>query len=131
MNNYKQFSAAQREATANQTKKLISEGKWPARPTKCAHCGQDKGILEWHNEDYSHPTDFLVGVCFRCHMIVFHSYHNPVEVEAYKNEIAAGKMYKPCFTRSFSPIETENKVIHPKRRHLYERRAYNEAGDTE
>jgi hypothetical protein len=65
-----------------------------ARPSVCCACGQDKGIIDAHAEDYSEP--FRPGVtdefhlCFTCHMMVHFRFRNRAAWSRYSEAIANG-----------------------------------------
>jgi len=111
MRDYKGWTDAQRRASLEKTKEAIARGELAARPSRCERCGQDQGILEWHNEDYSHPTKHLVGVCYRCHIICYHSAHiNAAAVEHYCQQIERGVRWPPMFKRDFGTLAKDNGV---------------------
>lgn len=104
MNHYNGFSPAQRNKAQAWLNKQWSTGLL-ARPISCHACTQDKGIIDAHAEDYSEP--FTKGktdqyhLCFRCHMAVHCRFRNPNAFARYKNEVYAGTVYEPFYTRDF------------------------------
>tara|TARA_R100000773_G_scaffold36307_1_gene31302 strand:- start:1602 stop:1847 length:246 start_codon:yes stop_codon:yes gene_type:complete len=45
----------------------------------CDACGQTKGIVEDHSEDYSYPYGDHIGkytFCYRCHMMIHCRFRN-------------------------------------------------------
>lgn len=104
MNHYNGFSPAQRNKAQAWLNKQWSIGSF-ARPMSCCACTQDKGIIDAHAEDYSEP--FAQGktdqyhLCFRCHMAVHCRFRNPDAYVKYAQEVYAGTVYKPFYTRDF------------------------------
>ena len=102
-------------ASLKLTKAAIASGEIP-KPHKCNRCGQTQGIIDYHNEDYSHPTKFLEQLCFVCHMIHHSERRNPVGRKNYFAYVAFGYQHPPTFNRNIhiiDPILTKfkNKAI--------------------
>ena len=67
MKEYNGFSGKERDKVAVIIRKAIQSGELPA-PNKCCMCGQEKGMLHYHLEDYSKPLEDLQPICVGCHM---------------------------------------------------------------
>jgi hypothetical protein len=83
------------------TKRALAEAGKPLKPDRCHRCGQTKGIIEYHNRNYDHPTKYLEALCFRCHMAVHCKWRVPAAVKKYFQLIAEGYTFPPVFTRNF------------------------------
>lgn len=68
LGSYNGFSGEYREHQYAVLKRMVAEGKvvWPKA---CSACGQTRGGIHCHNEDYDRPADFI-ALCFACHMMV-------------------------------------------------------------
>lgn len=81
------------------------------RPTVCVACGQDKGIIDSHAEDYSEP--FANGktnefpLCFCCHMMVHCRFTSPESWKMYKDLVARGFKVKAYFKRNFYAFKAD------------------------
>jgi hypothetical protein len=64
----------------------------------CCACGQDKGVIDAHAEDYSEP--FAAGktdefhLCFTCHMILHCRFRNRSAWDRYRDAIRAGGHFR-------------------------------------
>ena len=67
MKDYNGFSGEQRAKVGNLITKAIKQGRL-SPPSKCCLCGQTKGVLHYHLEDYSKPFEDLRPICVGCHM---------------------------------------------------------------
>ena len=82
-----------------------------ARPTVCCACGQDRGIIDAHAEDYSEP--FKAGVtdefhlCFTCHMMVHCRFRSPAAWDRYRATVAAGGHFAPTMKRDFGTFASQ------------------------
>lgn len=101
MKDYKQWTAKERYASLKLTKKAIADGTIPPA-TKCCKCRQEKGIIQYHNEDYSDPIKFLLQLCWRCHMILHSQYRNPEACRLYWERIAKGEQDAPVYKHDFN-----------------------------
>lgn len=83
-----------------------------ARPVQCVACGQDKGIIEAHAEDYSEP--FAAGktdqfhLCFTCHLMVHCRFRHPDDWRYYKAVIRRGGRYAPVFSRNIGGFRAKH-----------------------
>lgn len=99
MKDYNGFSPKQRVKALNWFKDQIARGNKPEQPDFCECCGQRKGKLMWHSEDYSEPFSLKHigkhGLCYRCHMIIHCRHRNPQAFSAYAMALLAGKQFMP------------------------------------
>jgi hypothetical protein len=132
MKTYKKWSPEFRKASLKLTNKAKKLG-WIPQPKVCRRCGQDKGILHLHNEDYDvtyytltevfnrFPVEItqeeidkineaLEPICWRCHMMHHSVRRNKVAVENYFKEIKAGKRYPPVFRHDFTILKRDHNV---------------------
>lgn len=116
MRDYKKWSAQERTRSYNMTRQAKKLGLIP-NPTRCCFCGQDRGILHYHNTDYdvtlelqpkllngtatdedkARIMDALKPVCWTCHMMLHRGEKHPKSAEAYFASVKAGARYKPIF----------------------------------
>ena len=99
--NGKWWSPEVRTKVGQEMRKLMKEGKFNPE-MKCNKCGQTEGTIHIHNHDYSHPTRYVEVLCWRCHMMNHVEYKFPKEVQAYYDEVQAGKMYPPVYKHNMS-----------------------------
>ena len=110
MKDYNGFSAAQRNKAQAWLNSQWRAGKL-ARPVSCIACTQDRGIIDAHAEDYSEP--FAAGktdgfhLCFRCHMALHCRFRNPDAFARYADEVYAGTVFAPFFTRDFGTFAAQ------------------------
>lgn len=104
------WTGKQREEMDRQLNELIAQGLWAKYPDKCTWCNQTEGKLMWHSENYDHPTKYLIGLCWRCHMILHSAHFAPLEVVKYKAEIAEGKMYPPVYRHDFAILKRDHNI---------------------
>lgn len=108
MKSYKGWTAEERRKSLILTKKAIASWEIPHQSELwCNRCGQKKWIIDYHNENYSHPTKYLEPLCFRCHIIHHSERRNPKMCKLYWERIKEWKVYEPVFTRSFEIFKTE------------------------
>jgi hypothetical protein len=83
-----------------------------ARPSECCACGQDKGIIDAHAEDYSQP--FAAGktdefhLCYRCHMMVHCRFRADERWQWYKAQLRAGVRFEAFYSRNFAVFTAQN-----------------------
>ena len=71
MNEYNGFSEKERLKGDRIIKKAIENGDLPPlNQTRCCICGQDKGIRQYHCEDYS-PEIYIRGCCSNMQALSF------------------------------------------------------------
>lgn len=111
MKAYNGFTADQRNKAQAWLNKQWANGELK-RPTHCHACGQTKGIIDAHAEDYSLP--FEAGktdeyhLCYRCHMMVHCRYRNWTAWCQYRDNVRAGVRYAPFYSRSFPRFAAEH-----------------------
>jgi hypothetical protein len=106
---YNGFTAKQRMDAFNWLKGEYAAGR-RAKATSCDCCGQDKGIVEHHSEDYSAPYGDHIGqysLCFVCHMMVHCRFRNMRQWEAYKKLVVSGANFNPYYQRNFNGFVAE------------------------
>lgn len=100
MKSYNGFTPSQRRAGDRIIKDAISSGKLaPLSECSCAFCGQSKGILHYHAEDYT-PDRILndvVPLCWRCHMMVHRRFSHPRSFAAYMEDVQGGIVFPPVY----------------------------------
>lgn len=87
------------------------------RPTCCDACGQDKGFVEPHSEDYSAPYGDHIGgwgLCYRCHMMIHCRFRSPKTWDAYRQAVREGKRAEPIFGRRWGDIQNQLRGRVPK-----------------
>lgn len=92
LDSYNEFTPYQREESKIIIKKAIEDGKLrPLKETECEICGQNRGLREYHVEDYSTPesiVDSAHPVCWTCHQYIHrHKDKNPEVYENYVEEV--------------------------------------------
>jgi hypothetical protein len=111
MKSYNGFSPEARERAQRWLRAEWISGRL-ARPSVCCACGQDKGIIDAHAEDYSEP--FRPGVtdefhlCFTCHMMVHCRFRNRAAWSRYSEAIANGGHFTPTLKRDFGTFAAEH-----------------------
>jgi len=103
MKDYNGFTADQRNRSYAWLKAQWAAGLLP-RPSRCCACGQDRGIIDAHAEDYSEPfgphlLDY--PLCFICHMMVHCRFKAKGAWNRYRAAIAQGYRFPAFFTRNF------------------------------
>ncbi len=109
MKSYKGWTGAQRTASLKKTNEAIRQGIIP-KPKKCKRCGQEQGIIQYHNHDYSDPIKYLEPLCWRCHMVLHSESRAPEACAKYWEEIGAGKTHPPVFSHNFKILETDHGI---------------------
>lgn len=104
MKAYNGFTAAQRNRAQAWLNVQWNMG-FLNRPKVCVACGQDKGVIDAHAEDYSEPfesgkTDEF-HLCFRCHMMIHCRFSSPDAFARYADAVQKGRMFKPFFRRDW------------------------------
>lgn len=107
VNSYNGFSPAQRTAALRWLNREYAAGT-RTRPTSCDVCGQTRGLIEAHSEDYSGPpygpNIGAFGLCYRCHMMIHCRFSAPDAFEAYVQSLEAGVLWPPT-GRSWPTIQ--------------------------
>jgi len=111
MKSYKGWTAEERRKSLILTKRAIAEWKIPpANELWCNRCWQKEWIIDYHNENYSHPTKYLEPLCFRCHIIHHSQRRAPEACKKYWEEIKNGKQYPPVYKRDMSIFRKDNNI---------------------
>jgi len=94
MKSYKGWTGKERSKSLKKTNEAIRKGIIPPAKT-CNRCGQDKGIIQYHNHDYSDPIKYLEPMCWRCHMVLHSERRAPEACRRYWEAIAACERFPP------------------------------------
>lgn len=99
------------------------------KPCKCDFCGQDKGILQRHCEDYDislrvlprmiagtatleeqqELRKVLWEICWRCHMIFHSKARNPAAHKLYFHQVQVEKrQFPPVYKHDFTILNREH-----------------------
>jgi len=108
MNSYNGFTAEQRNAAQRWLVQRWNSGTLP-RPKECCACGQTKGIIHQHAEDYSQPFGENLTkypLCYRCHMALHMRFRLPRGWEYYLATLRTGWTWKPIFKPSFGLVSS-------------------------
>jgi hypothetical protein len=97
-------------ASFKKTMAAIQEGVIPPA-TICNRCGQTRGIVSYHNEDYSDPIKFLESLCWRCHMIHHSAGFAPDQCAEYWASVKNGKCWPPVFKHDFFILERDHGIV--------------------
>jgi len=118
LRDFKQWSAAERRASAWKTKKAIEDGTIPPpEDLGCNRCGQKQGILQYHNHDYSDPVKYLEPLCWRCHMILHSTHINSQACQEYWDNIWLCRFqeqsapFKPVYKLDFIILRRDHSII--------------------
>ncbi|MGH9605552.1 MAG: hypothetical protein ACRD3N_07615 [Terracidiphilus sp.] len=111
MKPYNGFPPEQRERAQRWLRAEWASGRL-VRPSKCCACGQDRGVIDAHAEDYSEPfaggkTDKF-HLCFICHMMVHCRFRNRAAWDRYRKQIAQGGHFAAAFVREFGRFKEEH-----------------------
>lgn len=107
MNSYNGFTSAERTKAQRWLNEEYRAGR-RVRPTSCVACGQDRGVIEAHAEDYSGPPYERVDefpLCYRCHMLVHCRFRAPYAFEKYVRSLELGMVWPAMQTRSWPAIQ--------------------------
>lgn len=97
MKSYNGFTPEQRWKALAWYKAEMKAGRIPA-PSECCACGQKRGRIDYHAEDYSEPFGPHVvrfQLCFLCHMMVHCRFGNDVAFLSYVQAVKAGGQFPP------------------------------------
>lgn len=95
---YNGFTSEQRLRAFAWLKSEIAAGR-RTQPTSCEACGQTRGVIAGHSEDYSEPFGPHIGrfaLCYLCHMILHARYSRPRAFRAYVAALKAGRKFPPA-----------------------------------
>jgi hypothetical protein len=99
---YNGFSPKRREASWTWMKGEIAAGRIQRSPVRCEVCGETRGLLDYHAEDYSLPFGphiYQYQLCFRCHIILHSRFRIPDVWLRYIEQLEAGAIYPPMMGR--------------------------------
>jgi hypothetical protein len=83
-------------------KARIASGAVPP-PRECQACGETRGHIDYHTEDYSKPFGphiHAYELCFRCHMICHLRFRKPDVWLRYIEQLERGAVYAPLMSRA-------------------------------
>ncbi len=103
------FTHEQRMAGDRLVKEAIARGELPP-PTKCSECGQEQGIIHYHQDTYTDPVRYSRALCWRCHMVTHSEHINQDACEAYWASIRAGKVWPPVFRHDFKVLAKDHGI---------------------
>jgi hypothetical protein len=109
LNSYNGFTPEQRMEALRWTKAEYAAGR-RAPPRQCCVCGQTKGIIEPHSEDYSKPYGEHIGkypLCYVCHMILHCRFRAPDAFRVYQNQMRQGLQFPAYHTRAWERFVKE------------------------
>ena len=101
MGPYNGFSGPLRAKSAAWVRRQLIKGTF-TKPTQCAACGQNSGIIDSHAEDYSEPFGphiYAFALCFSYHMMVHCRFKNPKAWDAYILAINCGRRLKDGYEK--------------------------------
>jgi hypothetical protein len=107
MNPYNGFSGQQREKAQRWLNAQWAAGTI-SKPSKCCACGQTRGIIHAHAEDYSEPFGdhtHQYPLCYRCHICLHCRHRNEVGWERFKLRLRFGYNWEPMFNANFQRIQ--------------------------
>ena len=108
MKSYNGFTPKQRYAGLAIVKQAIADGRLkPIKECSCTFCGQDRGIRQYHSEDYTPEriVDQVIPLCWRCHMMLHSRFSHPLSWEKYKVEVDGGKRFDPVYRHDWSKLD--------------------------
>jgi hypothetical protein len=73
------------------------------RRTECDACGQCKGVIDGHSEDYSEPHGDhtgAAGLCYTCYMVIHCRFKAPAAWDRYRSAVRDGAIFGPFLTRN-------------------------------
>lgn len=107
MKHYNGFTPQERERSLVWQKAQILNGKYPA-PSECCACGQTKGVIDYHQEDYSEPYGehiFKYQLCYICHMMLHCRFSCPKQWERYRAYIERGGRVNASKKRDYLRVQ--------------------------
>lgn len=122
MQSYNGFTPEERLRGEQILKEAIRNGILPPlNQTRCAICGQDKGIRHYHNEDYS-PENIIADatpLCWRCHMHIHAKNKTTPKWQKYEREVFQGnKRWKPVYNKWWKDADKKDiKMVKMKTKH--------------
>ena len=112
MQEYNGFSEKERLKGDRIIKKAIKEEKLlPMTQAKCGICGQDKGIIQYHCEDYTPENilDDISPLCWHCHQQLHRNKNdNPEKWKQYLKDVKDGVLKPPVYNKRYWTIEKDS-----------------------
>ena len=68
-------------------------------------CGQDRGVIGGHSEDYGEPFDDHIGafgLCYCCSMMVHCRFRYPDAWDRYRAAVRKGAIFEPFIKQDFA-----------------------------
>ena len=109
MKSYKGWTGEERTKSLRKTNEAIRKGIIPPAK-KCNRCGQEEGIIQYHNHDYSDPVKYLEPLCWRCHMVLHSEHRAPEACHRYWEAVAAGKRFPPVFKSNLLILKKDHGI---------------------
>jgi len=91
---YNSFSPEFRDAAGREQGRLLRRHP-EHRQTACRACTADYQVVQ-HLEDYREPLRGIVGLCFRCHVIVHERFEHQDTWTRYVTAITQGAAFEPA-----------------------------------
>ena len=119
MNEYNGFDGKTRVRNSRLIEKAVEAGlKEDRHETTCWICGQDKGIREYHAEDYSEENIVEESkiICWRCHRHI-HAVKRSDNWHKYEADVEKGIVGKPVYNKRYwtdnedKPIKNRSKPV--------------------
>jgi hypothetical protein len=79
----------------------IAEGRIPP-PSRCSACGETRGHMDYHTEDYSRPFGphiYAHELCFKCHMMIHSRFRMTKKWMVFVEQLENGAVYAPLMSR--------------------------------
>lgn len=103
MQEYNGFTEKERLKGDRIIKNAIKNGEiLPLTQAKCCVCGQDKGIIQYHCEDYTPENilDDIAPICWHCHQQLHRNRaNNPEKWKQYLKDVKNGILKKPVYNK--------------------------------
>ena len=107
MKAYNGFTPYQRQQAGAWIRAQIAAGRQP--PTTCCACGQDAGVIDNHQEDYSKPYGehlFRFPLCYLCHMMLHCRHRGPDAWDSYRAHVRDRELAAvPFSTRDWGRLQ--------------------------
>jgi len=107
LKSYNGFSGAQRNKAAAWIREQYHKGL-AHPPLVCCACGQDRGVMDNHQEDYSEPYGphiFAFPLCYPCHLMVHCRARSPIAWATYRQLVRDGmRLRRPFMSRDFGRL---------------------------
>jgi hypothetical protein len=107
MREYNGFSETVRNRAQRWLNNEITAGR-VKKASCCAGCGQTRGVIDYHAEDYNEPFGphiYQFPLCFTCHMLLHCRVRSKPAWDRYLKMLRAGFTVAPFFGRSWDSIK--------------------------